>query len=129
MIFEYFKVVLMILYLIMFGRFLASVGRISAPNFKPVFNNFPKQPLSVQKMYFWLTKAMRVTAWAFGSCPQQLPNPKPLGVFVEVRERLGNQMRDQQSQPDFPLVPGYINMHTSTRPQCTCSYFSSLLMT
>lgn len=113
----------------MFGRFLASVGRISAPVLKPVFNNFPKQPLSVQKMYIWLTKAMRVAAGTVGSCTQQLPNPEPFGVSVEVRERPGDQMRDQQSQPNFPLVPGYINMHTSTRPLSTCRHFSSLLMT
>lgn len=70
----------------MFGRFLASVGRISAPTFKPVLNNFPKQPLSVQKMYFWLTKAMRVAAGSIGSCTEQLPNPEPVGVSVKVRE-------------------------------------------
>lgn len=38
------------LYLIMFGRFLASLVRSSVPAMKQAFNTIPRQPLSVRKM-------------------------------------------------------------------------------
>jgi len=42
-------------FLIMLGRFLGSMGRAAMPAFKPVFSAFPKQTMTVQKMYCWLT--------------------------------------------------------------------------